>query len=178
MVDGCARCSRFRSVTRRRGTAARRSGRSQRAVTCDSFRERRPVPSGALSRHLPPVTSQRRPLWFGVTVNDHARPAAETSTLVRVSMRIGRLDAVPALDRPDLLAPAVAAALTALDGKLPADAVGVAEIDPELADTAAVCGPDEVDPGGAANLGVGARTPHRQTKVCALGRVAPNQGRV
>ncbi len=54
-------------------------------------------------------------------------------------MRIGHLDAVPALDRPDLLAPPVAAALTALDGKLPAGAVGVAEIDPELADTAAFC---------------------------------------
>jgi prolyl-tRNA editing enzyme YbaK/EbsC (Cys-tRNA(Pro) deacylase) len=54
-------------------------------------------------------------------------------------MRIGQLDAVPALDRPDLLAPPVAAALTALDGKLPADAVGVAEIDPDLADTAAFC---------------------------------------
>jgi prolyl-tRNA editing enzyme YbaK/EbsC (Cys-tRNA(Pro) deacylase) len=54
-------------------------------------------------------------------------------------MRIGRLDAVPALGRPDLLAPAVAAALTALDDKLPADAVGVAEIDPQVADTAAFC---------------------------------------
>jgi prolyl-tRNA editing enzyme YbaK/EbsC (Cys-tRNA(Pro) deacylase) len=58
---------------------------------------------------------------------------------MRMSMRIGSLGAVPALGRPDLLAPAVAAALTALDGKLPADAVGVAEIDPGLADTAAFC---------------------------------------
>ena len=48
-------------------------------------------------------------------------------------MRMGQLETVPALDRPDLLAPAVAAALAALDGKLPADAIGVAEIDPELA---------------------------------------------
>jgi prolyl-tRNA editing enzyme YbaK/EbsC (Cys-tRNA(Pro) deacylase) len=54
-------------------------------------------------------------------------------------MHMGHLEAVPALGRPDLLAPAVAAALTALDGKLPAGAVGVAEIDPELADTAAFC---------------------------------------
>ncbi|HTW00392.1 MAG TPA: YbaK/EbsC family protein [Streptosporangiaceae bacterium] len=54
-------------------------------------------------------------------------------------MNIGSLDAVPALDRTDLLAPAVAGALAALDGKLPAEAVGVAEIDPELADTAAFC---------------------------------------
>ncbi len=64
----------------------------------------------------------------------------EASTLVRVvTMRIGRLDAVPALSRTDLLAPAVAAALAGLDGTLPAGAVGVAEIDPGLADTAAFC---------------------------------------
>ncbi|MGD9986917.1 YbaK/EbsC family protein [Pseudonocardia sp.] len=51
---------------------------------------------------------------------------------------LGSLSAVPALDRPDLLADPVAHALEALD---PADAarVGVAEIDPELADTAAFC---------------------------------------
>ena len=54
-------------------------------------------------------------------------------------MSIGSLDAVPALARPDLLAPAVAAALAALEGKLPAETVGVAEIDPDLADTAAFC---------------------------------------
>src|SRR5258708_35919683 len=175
MVDGCARCSRFRSVTRRRGTAARRSGRSQRAVTCDSFRERRPVPSGALSRHLPPVTTQRRPLWFGVTVNDHARPAAETSTLVRVSMRIGRLDAVPALDRPDLMAPAVAAALTALDGKLPADAVGVAEIDPELADTGAFCDRYGVALTESANCVVVAGRRDGETRFAACVVLAPTR---
>jgi prolyl-tRNA editing enzyme YbaK/EbsC (Cys-tRNA(Pro) deacylase) len=51
-------------------------------------------------------------------------------------MTIGRLAAVPALDRPDLLAPPVVAALA----QLPlAGQVGVAEIDPELADTAAFC---------------------------------------
>jgi len=51
---------------------------------------------------------------------------------------LGTLVAVPALDRPDLLADPVAAALKALD---PADAarVGVAQIDPDLADTAAFC---------------------------------------
>ena len=51
---------------------------------------------------------------------------------------LGTLVAVPALDRPDLLAAPVAAALKSLDT---ADAarVGVAEIDPELADTAAFC---------------------------------------
>jgi prolyl-tRNA editing enzyme YbaK/EbsC (Cys-tRNA(Pro) deacylase) len=51
---------------------------------------------------------------------------------------LGTLHAVPALDRPDLLGDRVALALKALD---PADAalVGVAEIDPELADTAQFC---------------------------------------
>jgi len=48
------------------------------------------------------------------------------------------LEAVPALERPDLLGEPVAHALKLLD---PADAalVGVAEIDPGLADTAAFC---------------------------------------
>jgi len=54
-------------------------------------------------------------------------------------MRIGDLAATAALTRPDLLAPAVAAALAELGDKLPADEVGVAEIDPGLADTAAFC---------------------------------------
>jgi prolyl-tRNA editing enzyme YbaK/EbsC (Cys-tRNA(Pro) deacylase) len=54
-------------------------------------------------------------------------------------MHLGRLEAVPALDRVDLLADPVALALTKLAAELPADAVGVAEIDPELADTAAFC---------------------------------------
>ncbi|TWF76798.1 prolyl-tRNA editing enzyme YbaK/EbsC (Cys-tRNA(Pro) deacylase) [Pseudonocardia hierapolitana] len=51
---------------------------------------------------------------------------------------LGTLQAVPALDRPDLLGDPVAHALKALD---PPDAalVGVAEIDPGLADTAQFC---------------------------------------
>jgi prolyl-tRNA editing enzyme YbaK/EbsC (Cys-tRNA(Pro) deacylase) len=51
---------------------------------------------------------------------------------------LGTLSAVPALDRPDLLGDPVAHALKLLD---PADAalVGVAEIDPTLADTAEFC---------------------------------------
>jgi prolyl-tRNA editing enzyme YbaK/EbsC (Cys-tRNA(Pro) deacylase) len=51
---------------------------------------------------------------------------------------LGTLRVEPAVDRPDLLAGPVAAALKALD---PADAaqVGVAEIDPTLADTAEFC---------------------------------------
>ncbi len=54
-------------------------------------------------------------------------------------MSMGSLTAVPALDRPDLLAAPVAAALAGPGDKLPATAVGVAEIDPGLADTAEFC---------------------------------------
>jgi prolyl-tRNA editing enzyme YbaK/EbsC (Cys-tRNA(Pro) deacylase) len=55
-----------------------------------------------------------------------------------VNASIGSLAAVPALGRPDLLAEPVAAALAALDDSAAA-AVGVAEIDPEAADTATFC---------------------------------------
>ena len=48
---------------------------------------------------------------------------------------LGALTTVPALDRPDLLAPSVRAALAGWEG---AARVGVVEIDPELADTAAM----------------------------------------
>jgi prolyl-tRNA editing enzyme YbaK/EbsC (Cys-tRNA(Pro) deacylase) len=56
-----------------------------------------------------------------------------------VQIRMGELNMVPALSRPDLLAPVVAEALAGLDGVLAGGTVGVAEIDPELADTAAFC---------------------------------------
>jgi prolyl-tRNA editing enzyme YbaK/EbsC (Cys-tRNA(Pro) deacylase) len=52
---------------------------------------------------------------------------------------MGELNTVPALGRPDLLAPAVAEALAALDGVLADGTARVAEIDPDLADTAAFC---------------------------------------
>ncbi|WP_436492621.1 YbaK/EbsC family protein [Actinokineospora sp. HUAS TT18] len=48
----------------------------------------------------------------------------------------GTLTVLPALDHPELLAEPVAKALAALDG---ADRVGVAAIDPDLADTAEFC---------------------------------------
>ncbi|MFZ5846723.1 MAG: hypothetical protein ACOYX5_05000, partial [Actinomycetota bacterium] len=48
---------------------------------------------------------------------------------------LGSLHGVPALDRPDLLAAPVADALTSWPH---ADRVAVAEIDPDLADTAAL----------------------------------------
>jgi len=51
------------------------------------------------------------------------------------TLTLGALVPVPALDRPDLLAPTVAAALA---GWAHADRVGVVEIDPALADTAAL----------------------------------------
>jgi prolyl-tRNA editing enzyme YbaK/EbsC (Cys-tRNA(Pro) deacylase) len=69
-------------------------------------------------------------------------PGSRASRLLPVSTHIGSLDAEPALGRPDLLAPAVASALKALNASLhadAADAVAVAEIDPALADTAAFC---------------------------------------
>ncbi len=66
-------------------------------------------------------------------------------------MSIGSLETVTALGRPDLLAPSVAAALAAANAVLPAGAIGVAEIDPELADTAAFCERYDVPPAESAN---------------------------
>jgi prolyl-tRNA editing enzyme YbaK/EbsC (Cys-tRNA(Pro) deacylase) len=63
-------------------------------------------------------------------------------------MSLGVLAAVPAAQRPDLLAQPVAAAL---DGLAARDGVGVAEIDPELADTAAFCERYQVSPTDSAN---------------------------
>jgi prolyl-tRNA editing enzyme YbaK/EbsC (Cys-tRNA(Pro) deacylase) len=56
-----------------------------------------------------------------------------------MTFSIGKLDFEPAIDSPGLLAAPVLAALTGPDWPLAADAVGVTEIDPELADTAAFC---------------------------------------
>lgn len=61
---------------------------------------------------------------------------------------LGTLNAEPALHRTDLLAPPVADALA---GDPRADRVGVAPIDPELADTAAFCAAYEVPPAASAN---------------------------
>ncbi len=78
-------------------------------------------------------------------------------------MHIGSLPAVPALDRQDLLAPLVAAAL----GKLPAHPVGVAEIDPALADTAAFCERYGVGLSESANCVVVAGRRDGQTRLAA-----------
>jgi len=79
---------------------------------------------------------------------------------------LGTLRAVPALDRPDLLADPVALALKALD---PADAahVGVAEIDPELADTAAFCAAYSSPLDGSANCVVVAGRRGEDTRYAA-----------
>ena len=61
---------------------------------------------------------------------------------------LGRLPLVPAQDAPELLAPAVAAALR---GWPRAGDVQVAAIDPDLADTAAFCAAYDVPPEASAN---------------------------
>lgn len=65
--------------------------------------------------------------------------------------RLGLLDTVPALTRPDLLAAPVARALATLDGTLPTDDVRVAEIDADAADTAEFCRRYQVSPSESAN---------------------------
>ena len=66
-----------------------------------------------------------------------------------MNVSIGSLAAVPALSRPDLLAAPVVTALAALGEE--AGAVSVAEIDPELAETAAFCERYGVGPAESAN---------------------------
>jgi prolyl-tRNA editing enzyme YbaK/EbsC (Cys-tRNA(Pro) deacylase) len=56
-----------------------------------------------------------------------------------VTFTMGNLEFVPATSKLDLLAPPVAAALTDPSWNRPAEDVGVAAIDPDLADTAAFC---------------------------------------
>jgi prolyl-tRNA editing enzyme YbaK/EbsC (Cys-tRNA(Pro) deacylase) len=68
-----------------------------------------------------------------------------------MTFRIGKLDFDPAASSPDLLAAPVATFLTSADWPHPADAVGVAEIDPELADTAAFCEQYDVSLAESAN---------------------------
>ncbi|WP_092657925.1 YbaK/EbsC family protein [Actinopolymorpha singaporensis] len=64
----------------------------------------------------------------------------------------GTLKAVPALDRTDLLAPPVTAAIREWDhSDIPAGEFQVAEIDPELADTAAFCAAYDVALDASAN---------------------------
>ncbi|REF38313.1 YbaK/EbsC family protein [Thermasporomyces composti] len=64
---------------------------------------------------------------------------------------IGTLHLQPALDRPDLLAPPVAEALRAWHGKVDTSQFQVAEIDPNVADTAAFCATYDVPLDQSAN---------------------------
>jgi len=75
----------------------------------------------------------------------------------------GRLVGEPALDRPDLLAPPVLAALKASAG----GEVLVAAIDPELADTAAFCAAYDVRPEDSANCVVVAGKREGETRYAA-----------
>jgi prolyl-tRNA editing enzyme YbaK/EbsC (Cys-tRNA(Pro) deacylase) len=81
-------------------------------------------------------------------------------------MRIGNLDAVPALDRLDLLAAPVAKALA----ELADDRVAVAEIDPDLADTAAFCERYGIAPSESANCVVvaGRRDGEQRMAACMV----------
>jgi len=82
-------------------------------------------------------------------------------------MHMGELTAVPALERPELLAPPVAAALTEWAGKLEVSEIGVAEIDPALADTAAFCERYGVSPTESANCVVVAGRRDGATRMAA-----------
>ena len=80
---------------------------------------------------------------------------------------LGGLTTVPALDRPDLLAPTVAEALAAWPG---ADGVGVVEIDPGLADTAAMTEAYDVSLLASANCVVvaGSRAGDERIAACVV----------
>jgi prolyl-tRNA editing enzyme YbaK/EbsC (Cys-tRNA(Pro) deacylase) len=84
-----------------------------------------------------------------------------------MTMSLGRLSAVPALDRTDLLAAPVAAALASLAGKLETSLIGVAEIDPGLADTAAFCERYDVAPAESANCVIVAGRRDGQVRMAA-----------
>ncbi len=68
-----------------------------------------------------------------------------------MTFTLGKLDFTPAVRQPDMLAAPVAAALANPSWSLTADDVGVAEIDPDLADTAAFCDRYGVSPADSAN---------------------------
>ena len=81
----------------------------------------------------------------------------------------GSLSLDPALDRPDLLARPVADALAALPDDLAASC-GVAEIDPDLADTAAFCEAYGSPPEASANCVVvaGSRSGEQRFAGCVV----------
>ncbi|MHB1875492.1 MAG: YbaK/EbsC family protein [Streptosporangiaceae bacterium] len=68
-----------------------------------------------------------------------------------MTFSLGILEFAVATSRPDLLADPVRTALADPGWPWPPDAVGVAEIDPDLADTAAFCEKYQVSPAESAN---------------------------
>src|SRR5260370_9196810 len=91
---------------------------------------------------------------------------------------MGNLVFVPAADRPDLLAPPVAAALTDPSWSRPAAEVGVCQIDPDLADTAAFCDRYGVLPGESANCVVIAGRREGETRLAACVVLATTRAHV
>ncbi|WP_324652743.1 YbaK/EbsC family protein [Georgenia sp. H159] len=92
---------------------------------------------------------------------------SEPTTAADGSLRYGTLTWVPALQRPDLLAEPVRAALESLPS---ADRVHVAEIDPEHADTAAMTEAYELPPEASVNcvLVAGKRAGEERVAACAV----------
>lgn len=84
-----------------------------------------------------------------------------------MTFTIGNLAFIPAADRPDLLAPSVAAMLTDPSWSRPAAEVSVCEIDPDLADTAAFCDRYAVSPDESANCVVIAGRRDGETRFAA-----------
>jgi prolyl-tRNA editing enzyme YbaK/EbsC (Cys-tRNA(Pro) deacylase) len=84
-----------------------------------------------------------------------------------MSMRMGALDVLPAVERPDLLAAPVVTALAAWSGPVPVQEIGVAEIDPGLADTAAFCERYQVSLEESANCVVVAGRRAGETRLAA-----------
>ncbi len=84
-----------------------------------------------------------------------------------MSLTLGTLTSVPALDRLDLVAPPVA---DALRGLTDADRVGVVEIDPDLADTAALCEAADLPLAASANCVVvmGRRDGEERIAACVV----------
>ncbi len=77
------------------------------------------------------------------------------------------LSFVPAVDRPDLLAEPVAAAVAAWKGSVPVEELAVAEIDPEAADTAEFCARYGVGPDESANCVIIAAKRGGETRLAA-----------
>jgi prolyl-tRNA editing enzyme YbaK/EbsC (Cys-tRNA(Pro) deacylase) len=84
-----------------------------------------------------------------------------------MSFHLGKLEFEPAASLPGLLAAPVAAALTSPQWPFDADAVGVSEIDPGLADTAAFCEQYDVKLDESANCVVIAGKREGETRFAA-----------